>query len=140
MVAMAEELGLEMAIRSLEHLLQYGEQNIRKAVPLALGLLCISNQKVNVMDTLSRLSHDSDSEVAMAAIISLGLIGAGTNNARIAGMLRNLSSYYYKEASLLFCVSYFTCSNFVVFYLVLLFNVIRFAHSGSDCSRSCPSW
>ncbi|OVA05659.1 Proteasome/cyclosome repeat [Macleaya cordata] len=105
MVAMAEELGLEMAIRSLEHLLQYGEQNIRRAVPLALGLLCISNPKVvNVMDTLSRLSHDTDSEVAMAATISLGLIGAGTNNARIAGMLRNLSSYYYKEASLLFCV------------------------------------
>ncbi|KAL4620465.1 hypothetical protein ACB092_06G156000 [Castanea dentata] len=104
MVAMAEELGLEMAIRSLEHLLQYGEQNIRRAVPLALGLLCISNPKVNVMDTLSRLSHDTDSEVAMAAVMSLGLIGAGTNNARIAGMLRNLSSYYYKDASLLFCV------------------------------------
>lgn len=104
MIAMAEELGLEMAIRSLEHLLQYGEQNIRRAVPLALGLLCISNPKVNVMDTLSRLSHDSDSEVAMAAIISLGLIGAGTNNARIAGMLRNLSSYYYKDSSALFCV------------------------------------
>ncbi|XP_075669512.1 26S proteasome non-ATPase regulatory subunit 2 homolog A-like [Castanea sativa] len=104
MVAMAEELGLEMAIRSLEHLLQYGEQNIRHAVPLALGLLCISNPKVNVMDTLSRLSHDTDSEVAMAAVISLGLIGAGTNNARIAGMLRNLSSYYYKDANLLFCV------------------------------------
>ncbi|KAJ4729749.1 26S proteasome non-ATPase regulatory subunit 2-like [Melia azedarach] len=104
MVAMAEELGLEMAIRSLEHLLQYGEQNIRRAVPLALGLLCISNPKVNVMDTLSRLSHDTDSEVAMAAVISLGLIGAGTNNARIAGMLRNLSSYYYKDANLLFCV------------------------------------
>ncbi|XP_052177736.1 LOW QUALITY PROTEIN: 26S proteasome non-ATPase regulatory subunit 2 homolog A-like [Diospyros lotus] len=104
MVAMAEELGLEMAIRSLEHLLQYGEQNIRRTVPLALGLLCISNPKVNVMDTLSRLSHDTDTEVAMAAVISLGLIGAGTNNARIAGMLRNLSSYYYKEASLLFFV------------------------------------
>ncbi|XP_026447972.1 26S proteasome non-ATPase regulatory subunit 2 homolog A-like isoform X2 [Papaver somniferum] len=104
MVAMSEELGLDMSIRSLEHLLQYGEQNIRRAVPLALGLLCISNPKVNVMDTLSRLSHDTDSEVAMAATISLGLIGAGTNNARIAGMLRNLSSYYYKEASLLFCV------------------------------------
>ncbi|XP_073312319.1 26S proteasome non-ATPase regulatory subunit 2 homolog A-like [Primulina huaijiensis] len=104
MVAMAEDLGLEMAIRSLEHLLQYGEQNIRRAVPLALGLLCVSNPKVNVMDTLSRLSHDADTEVAMAAVISLGLIGAGTNNARIAGMLRNLSSYYYKDASLLFCV------------------------------------
>ena len=44
-------------------------------------------------------------EFLQAAIISLGLIGAGTNNARIAGMLRNLSSYYYKEAAHLFCVS-----------------------------------
>ncbi|XP_078438316.1 26S proteasome non-ATPase regulatory subunit 2 homolog A-like [Wolffia australiana] len=104
LIAMAEELGADMAIRSLEHLLQYGDQNIRRAVPLALGLLCISNPKVNVMDTLSRLSHDSDSEVAMSAILSLGLIGAGTNNARIAGMLRNLSSYFYKEAGHLFCV------------------------------------
>uniref|UniRef100_A0A0E0G163 26S proteasome non-ATPase regulatory subunit 2 homolog n=1 Tax=Oryza nivara TaxID=4536 RepID=A0A0E0G163_ORYNI len=104
LIAMAEELGAEMAVRSLERLLQYGEQNIRRAVPLALGILCISNPKVNVMDTLSRLSHDADADVSMAAIISLGLIGAGTNNARIAGMLRNLSSYYYKEAAHLFCV------------------------------------
>ncbi|MCL7049219.1 hypothetical protein MKW94_023969 [Papaver nudicaule] len=104
MVAMSEEMGRDMAIRSLEHMLQYGEQNIRRVVPLALGLLCISNPKVNVMDTLSRLSHDTDWEVAMAATLSLGLIGAGTNNARIAGMLRNLSTYYYREASLLFCV------------------------------------
>uniref|UniRef100_A0A0D3H594 26S proteasome non-ATPase regulatory subunit 2 homolog n=1 Tax=Oryza barthii TaxID=65489 RepID=A0A0D3H594_9ORYZ len=104
LISMAEELGAEMAVRSLERLLQYGEQNIRRAVPLALGLLCISNPKVNVMDTMSRLSHDADAEVSMAAIISLGLIGAGTNNARIAGMLRNLSSYYYKEAGHLFCV------------------------------------
>ncbi|KAK8493348.1 hypothetical protein V6N13_046714 [Hibiscus sabdariffa] len=104
MVAMAEELGLEMSIRSLEHLLQYGELNIRRAVPLALGLLCISNPKVNVVDILSRLSHDIDLEVVMAAIISLGLIGAGTNNARIVFMLRNLSSFYYRTDCLLFCV------------------------------------
>ncbi|KAK5813136.1 hypothetical protein PVK06_028582 [Gossypium arboreum] len=39
-----------------------------------------------------------------AAVISLGLIGAGTNNARTAGMLRNLSSFYYKVPGLLFCV------------------------------------
>ncbi|KAL5056663.1 hypothetical protein RYX36_037345 [Vicia faba] len=104
MVAMAEEIGLEMAIRSLEHLLQYGEQNIRRAVPLALALLCISNPKVNVMDTLSRLSHDTDLEVAMAAVISLGLIGSGTNNARIASILRNLSRYYCNNTNLLFCV------------------------------------
>jgi hypothetical protein len=84
MVAMAEELGLEMVIRSLEHLLEYGEQNIRRSVPLAFGLLSILNPKVSVMDTLSRLSHDTDSEVAMAATSALGLISAGINNVRIA--------------------------------------------------------
>ncbi|KAG4947616.1 hypothetical protein JHK87_043623 [Glycine soja] len=31
--------------------------------------------KANVMDTLSRLSHDTDSEVAMATVISMDLIG-----------------------------------------------------------------
>jgi 26S proteasome regulatory subunit N1 len=43
---MTKELGLDMAIRSLEHLLQYGEQNIHWAVPLALGILPISNPKI----------------------------------------------------------------------------------------------
>ncbi|KAF9608762.1 hypothetical protein IFM89_010894, partial [Coptis chinensis] len=85
-----------------------GEHNIRRAVPFgSWTTLGISNPK-SMLDTLSRFSHDSDSDVAMVcsipAIISLGLIGAGTNNARIDGMLCNLSSYYYKEASLLFCV------------------------------------
>lgn len=105
LVAMGEELGNEMAIRLLEHLLRYGAQNIRKAVPLALSLLSISNPKVTVMDTLSKLCHDSDEEVSMAAIISLGLIGAGTNNARIAGILKRLSRYYDKRSSLLCCLS-----------------------------------
>ncbi|KAF8379149.1 hypothetical protein HHK36_028578 [Tetracentron sinense] len=137
MVAMAEELGVEMAIRSLEHLLQYGEQNIRRAVPLALGLLCISNPKVNVMDSLSRLSHDADSDVAMAAIISLGLIGAGTNNARIAGMLRNLSIYYYKEANHLFCVSFscvflLVCGLLKVLYICNLGQILTLAPYHSE--------
>ncbi|CAM6082212.1 unnamed protein product [Calypogeia fissa] len=46
LVAMAEELGLDMAIHLLEHLLQYGEQDIRRVVPLALGILSISNPKL----------------------------------------------------------------------------------------------
>lgn len=54
--------------------------------------------------------------MSQAAVISLGLIGAGTNNARIAGMLRNLSSYYYKDASLLFCVMTLMQFSIVEFY------------------------
>ena len=33
-----------------------------------------------------------------------GIIGAGTNNARLAGLLRQLSAYYHKEPVLLFLV------------------------------------
>jgi 26S proteasome regulatory subunit N1 len=36
--------------------------------------------------------------------MALGIVGAGTNNARLAGILRNLASYYYKEPTLLFLV------------------------------------
>ena len=67
-----------------------------------------------------------------AAVMSLGLIGAGTNNAQIAGMLRNLSSYYYKDASLLFYVMlllnslYFSIQYFIVAPL-LLFVFWRYA-------------
>ena len=73
-------------------------------MPLALALLNVSNPDRGVMDTLSRLSHDTDADVAANAVLALGFIGAGTNNARLAGMLRALSSYYYKEPTLLYLV------------------------------------
>jgi 26S proteasome regulatory subunit N1 len=43
-------------------------------------------------------------QAAQNAVVALGIVGAGTNNARLAGILRNLASYYYKEPSLLFLV------------------------------------
>ena len=39
-----------------------------------------------------------------SSLFATGLIGAGTNNARLAGLLRGLSSYYYKEPTALFLV------------------------------------
>eukprot|EP00737_Agarophyton_chilense_P001448 gb/GEZJ01001627.1/.p1 GENE.gb/GEZJ01001627.1/~~gb/GEZJ01001627.1/.p1 ORF type:complete len:1042 (+),score=181.62 gb/GEZJ01001627.1/:347-3127(+) len=104
MVAMGEELGAEMLVRAFGHLLQYGDPVIRKVVPLAIGLLSISDPKLTLTDMLSKFTHDSDMEVAQSAIIGLGLIGAGTNNSRIAGILRQLSQYYAKEGSSLFLV------------------------------------
>lgn len=104
MVAMGEELGAEMSIRAFGHLLQYGDPVIRRVVPLAVGLISISNPNLSLMDMLSKFTHDSDMDVAQSAIMGLGLIGAGTNNARIAGILRQLSMYYSKEPSSLFLV------------------------------------
>ncbi|KAJ9088939.1 proteasome regulatory particle base subunit [Entomophthora muscae] len=104
LIAMGEDVGAEMSLRSFSHLMHYGEPVIRRSVPLALGLMCASNPALNVLDTLSKYSHDNDLEVAVNAIFALGVVGAGTNNARVAQMLRQLASFYYKESNCLFMV------------------------------------
>jgi len=104
LVAMGEEVGQEMVLRQFAHLMHYGEANIRKAVPLAMGLLSPSNPQMKVYDTLSRYSHDNDNDVAINAIFAMGLLGAGTNNARLAQLLRQLASYYHRDADSLFMV------------------------------------
>lgn len=104
LIAMGEDIGRAMAVRTFNRVLQYGDAAVRKAVPLALGLLYVSDPQAAVVDTLSKLSHDADADVAQGAIIAMGLIGAGSNNARIANLLRNLSDYYAKEPLHLFAV------------------------------------
>ena len=104
LIASGEELGADMAVRAYDHLIQYGEAAVRKACPIGLAMLHISNPKLQVTDVLGRLSHDSNEDVAQAATLCLGIVGAGTNNARLATQLRQLSSYYYKDPSLLFLV------------------------------------
>ena len=73
---------------------QYGDPAVRRGVPLALAY--------GIVDTLSKLTHDTDVNTAMSAIIALGIIGAGTNNSRIAGLLRQLTVFYEKEPNPLF--------------------------------------
>jgi 26S proteasome regulatory subunit N1 len=104
LVAMGEDVGQEMVLRQFAHLMHYGEPNIRKAVPLAMGLISPSNPQMKVYDTLSRYSHDNDIDVAINAIFAMGMLGAGTNNARIAQLLRQLASYYHRDAHALFMV------------------------------------
>lgn len=99
-----EDIGTEMTLRTFEHLLHYGELPVRRVVPLALALLYISNPEYGVIDQLSRLSHDADADLAQCAILGLGLISAGTNNARVVGLLKQLAEFYSKEANHLFMV------------------------------------
>lgn len=44
----------------------------RQAVPLTVALLNVSNPNLNAVDTLSRLSHDTDIQVAQNAVLALG--------------------------------------------------------------------
>jgi 26S proteasome regulatory subunit N1 len=104
LISMGEDIGTDMALRAFNHLLQYGEPAIRRSVPLAFALLHASNPNLTVIDTLSKFSHDHDAEVAHNSILAMGIVGAGSNHARLAGMLRQLALYYHKDANNLFMV------------------------------------
>ncbi|EXJ84393.1 26S proteasome regulatory subunit rpn-1 [Capronia epimyces CBS 606.96] len=104
LISMGEDVGQEMVLRQFAHLMHYGDANIRKAVPLAMGLISPSNPQMKIYDTLSRYSHDNDNDVAINAIFAMGLVGAGTNNARLAQLLRQLASYYHRDQNSLFMV------------------------------------
>jgi 26S proteasome regulatory subunit N1 len=83
-----------MATRLLNHILHFGKAEKKKIVPLAFALLSLSNPKIGVMDILFKLAYDTDAEIANRAVIALGLVGAGTNNSRLAEIFRKLASYY----------------------------------------------
>ncbi|KAF7350242.1 26S proteasome regulatory subunit RPN1 [Mycena venus] len=104
LIAMGEDVGAEMSLRQFHCLMHHGEPIIRKSAPLAIGLVSVSNPQLPILDTLSKYSHDNDLAVALNAIFAMGLVGAGTNNARLAQMLRQLAGYYYKEPDCLFMV------------------------------------
>jgi 26S proteasome regulatory subunit N1 len=104
MLSMAEDIGREMSLRIFNHLMHFGDHNIRQAVPLAIGLLHASNPTIAVTELLSKYSHDAEKAVAINAIFAMGLVAAGTNNAKMAQMLRQLGAYYQKDADCLFMV------------------------------------
>ncbi|KAL0120806.1 hypothetical protein PUN28_008474 [Cardiocondyla obscurior] len=83
---------------------RYGPTPARRAMPLALAVSSLSNADPATLDVLNKYSHDNDADVALNAIFALGLVGAGTNNARLATMLRQLAAYHAKNPSHLFLV------------------------------------
>jgi len=93
-----------MSLRMFEHIMHYAEMNVKRIIPLAISLLYVSNPDYAIVEQLSRLSHDNDVELAYGAILGLGFISAGTNNSRVAGLLRQLAEFYTKQADHLFIV------------------------------------
>lgn len=96
LIASSEEIGNEMAMRIINHIMHFGKIEKKRVIPLALAILNLSNPKINVMDILFKLAYDTDTELAERSIIALGLVGAGTNNSRLADIFRKLASYYSK--------------------------------------------
>lgn len=104
LICMMEDIGKEMSHRLFTHLMHYGSLAVRKAVPLALGLLYASHPAPAVLDMLSKWSHDAEKAVAVAAVLGLGIVAAGSNNAKVAQMLRQLAAYYQRDADCLYVV------------------------------------
>ena len=104
LISFGEDIGSDMCLRTMNHMLQYGEPIIKRTVPLAIGLLRISNPEVQTIDLLTKLSYDTDANISMSSVFALGLISAGTNNARVAQTLRQLASYYATSPDQLFVV------------------------------------
>ena len=102
LVAIGEDIGKEMSLRHFGHLMHYGNEYIRRMVPLAMGLVSVADPQMKVFDTLTRFSHDADLDVSMNSIFAMGMCGVGTNNARLAQLLRQLASYYSREQDALF--------------------------------------
>lgn len=93
-----------MVLRNLGDIGRYGDSSVRKMVPLAIALSYVSNPQLQVIDILTKYSHDPEDEVAANAIFGLGMIGSGTNNARLAASLRQLAVFHAKNPSQLFMV------------------------------------
>jgi len=102
LISLGENIGEEMVMRHLEHLMHYGDSHIKQAVPLAMGLVSTSNPQMKVYETLSRYTHELQPSVANNAIFALGLVGAGTLNARVAQLLRQLDEFYARSSELMF--------------------------------------
>ncbi|KRX97171.1 26S proteasome non-ATPase regulatory subunit 2, partial [Trichinella pseudospiralis] len=98
LIAICEDIGSSMAFRLFSNLLRYCDQGVRHAVPVALGLLSVSNPQLNILETLSKFAHDNDLETAYSAMFALGLLGAGTNNARVNATLRHLAAHHCRDA------------------------------------------
>ncbi|KNH07500.1 26S proteasome regulatory non-ATPase subunit [Perkinsela sp. CCAP 1560/4] len=102
LIAMAEDVGADMCKRMMDHILQFGGLEARRGIPLSLAFMSISDPSVTVLESLSKLSHDSDEITAQNAIIGIGFVAAGTCNSRAITTLRALNTYYAKDEKFLF--------------------------------------
>lgn len=52
LLALGEDIGQEMCLRSVDYLIQYSETNLKRVIPLTLALNHVSNPKIEVIDRL----------------------------------------------------------------------------------------
>ena len=76
----------------------------RRAIPLALALLNVSSPTLGAMDALSRLSHDTDAEVAQNAVMALGVLPAAMHVPQLTQQACIMSNCNHKRACCWVCI------------------------------------
>lgn len=104
LVSMGEEIGCEMSQRLLGSIGSYADPVVRRSVPLVVALTSVSKPHLPLVDLLIKYAHDNDDKVSVNAIFALGIVGAGTNNARLAASLRQLAVFHSRNSSELFMI------------------------------------
>lgn len=97
LISLGEKMAVKMLIRNIHHILQYCEKELKAVAPIMIALLGVLDPSIQNTDLLYKLCFSEDKETGFRAIFGLGLLAAGTNNARVATLLRNLFDYYHKE-------------------------------------------
>eukprot|EP00768_Dysnectes_brevis_P002752 gnl/Dysnectes_brevis/2025_a2335_1736.p1 GENE.gnl/Dysnectes_brevis/2025_a2335_1736~~gnl/Dysnectes_brevis/2025_a2335_1736.p1 ORF type:complete len:1034 (-),score=319.11 gnl/Dysnectes_brevis/2025_a2335_1736:152-3253(-) len=80
--------------RLIDRIIQFGSEQAKRAAPLSLAVTSLGVPDVDTVECLSRAAHSQDESQSFNAIMGLGLVGAGTNNSRVASRLRSLLSYH----------------------------------------------
>lgn len=104
LISVSEDIGQEMALRMFNHVMHYGDSAVKRTVPLAIALLYASHPTLPVLDTLSKFSHDSDKSVAVNAVLAMGVVAGGTNHAKVAQLLRQLTAFHARDPDCLLAV------------------------------------
>ncbi|KAH9387191.1 26S proteasome regulatory subunit N1 [Nematocida major] len=99
LVSLGDETLVQMAAHVLEGAMLLDSQKVQMAIPLAYSILYLSTGKTEVIDALKRCTHSTEPAVVISAVVSLGLVSAGSNNSRVKSALDELSTFCGKGAA-----------------------------------------
>lgn len=93
LLSMGDEMFSKMALRIINSSNLLDNSYLKSTIPLCLALLNPSNPTVDIVDTLNKLCNNPEQKVVLNSIMALGMVGAGTNNTRIAESLELQYAY-----------------------------------------------
>lgn len=93
LLSMGDELFSKMALRVISSSSLLDNSHLKSTISLCFALLSPSSPSVELVDTLSKFCNSSETKTILSSIISLGIVGAGTNNTRVSDVLEQQYAY-----------------------------------------------